>query len=81
MTRKLPASIKLLHWEELNSTLLLCEDEATLTRWLDEAVNSPLVPVHACLRVHSRLNKVRRTKERAELLARARRKRGQAADV
>ena len=60
-----PTTVIGLSWSQLNEALLECDDVATLQRWLAE-VTAKTKSVHRALRVHSRMNTVRRAKEVAE---------------
>lgn len=64
--REAPASVAALSWSELNEALLGCEDMRTLGAWLDETVESTMSLARA-LRVHARLNLVRRRAEMEEI--------------
>ena len=54
-----------LSWSNLCSQLLLCSDVATLQRWLTITVNGGVL--YRALRVHGRMNAVRRARELAEI--------------
>jgi len=62
MGDKLPSTLVGLSWGELNNVLLECEDVPTLQRWLREMTRSASGRYRA-LRVHSRMNAVRRAQE------------------
>ena len=54
-----------LSWSNLCSQLLLCNDVATLQRWLAVTVTGGVL--YRALRVHGRMNAVRRAQELAEI--------------
>jgi hypothetical protein len=54
-----------LSYGELNDALLECDDLALLNRWLSEVVASGVL--YRALRVHGRLNAVRRAQEVAAI--------------
>jgi hypothetical protein len=54
-----------LSWSALCSQLLLCSDVATLQRWLAVTVTGGML--YRALRVHGRMNAVRRAQELEEI--------------
>lgn len=54
--------INALQWKDLNELLLNTDDEPTLRRWLQQTLEGGL-PVYRALRIHGRLNAVRRARE------------------
>ena len=56
-------------WVELNAVLVDVTDEVTLHRMLKEELRRGPPRQQFLLRIHSRLNKVRASRERLELLA------------
>ena len=56
-------------WAQLNDALRDCNDEAALKKMLNTETKGPNRPQWK-LRIHQRLNKVRRIREQAELRGR-----------
>ena len=66
-------------WSRLNAALMETEDERQLASWLEEALASSSLGLHRMLRIHGRLNCVRRAREIREIRARIALKREEAA--
>jgi hypothetical protein len=56
-------------WVALNDAILTIDDEKTLLDLMKEEMSSPSPRGMFLLRIHSRMNKVRAERERAELMA------------
>lgn len=59
------SAVTKLEWKQLNDNLLTCEDVHVLQHWLDVTVRSG--KLYRALRVHGRLNAVRRKQEIAAI--------------
>lgn len=59
---KLPSSLLCLSWAQLNEVLLECDDLPTLKRWVNEMA-AESGSVYRVVRVHGRMNAVRRAQE------------------
>ena len=62
MTIKLPVDVISLSWFRLNEALLKCDDLVVLQQWMEVAITGGDTLLRV-LRIHSRLNVVRRTRE------------------
>ena len=66
-------------WSQLNAALMETEDEGKLAAWLKEMLDGASMSMSRALRIHGRLNGVRRAREIKEIRERVAAKRKKAA--